>query len=113
MAALANHDDVLADQIEHARRTLGRAGRIGLNGSGRIVVDVPGADAADLAARIWLQAVQRIGSGWAYGLGVLEAFVARKGNARVPSKFRTDDGYPLGTWVENRRRERRDGRLTA
>jgi hypothetical protein len=113
LAALADHDDVLADQIEQARRTLGRAGHVDLNGSGRIRVDVPGANAADLVGGIWLQAVQRIGSGWAYGLGVLEGYVAREGHARVPSKHRTDDGYPLGTWVENRRRERKEGRLTA
>lgn len=112
LAALADHDDVLADQIEQARRALGRTGRGELDGRGRLVVDLPGMGAAELAASVWLAAVTRLGSSWALGLGALEAFVAEHGHARVLPKHRTADGFGLGAWVGSRRQDHLAGRLT-
>ena len=112
LAALADHDDVLADQIEQARRALGRLGRVGQAGRGRLIVDVPGMSAAELAASVWLTAVTRLGSTWARGLGALEAFVAEHGHARVLQTHRMDDGFALGGWVTYRRQDRKHGRLT-
>jgi hypothetical protein len=68
--------------------------------------------AAELAASMWLTAVTRIGSSWAQGLGALEAFVAAHGHARVSPTHRTQDGFALGSWVSDRRRDRRRGLLT-
>lgn len=113
LAALADHDDVLADQIDQARRALGRTGRVGEDGRGRLAVDVPGIDAAQLAAAVWLAAVTRLGSRWAQGLGALEAFVAAHGHTRVSALHRTADGFALGFWVSQRRQDRRAHRLTA
>ena len=112
LAALADHDDVLADQIDQARRALGRTGQVGRDGRGRLVVDVPGIDAARLAASVWLAAVTQLGSRWAQGLGALEAFVASHGHTRVPATHRTAEGFPLGSWVSARRQDRQAGRLT-
>ncbi len=112
LAALADHDDVLADRIEQARRALGRTGRVGEVGRNRLVVDVPEMGVADLTAAVWLAAVTRIGSGWAQGLGALQAFVTEHGHARVPQAHRTADGFPLGVWVTNRRQARRKGWTT-
>jgi hypothetical protein len=112
LAALADHDDVLADQIDQARRALGRTGRVAQDGRSRLTVDIPGLDAARLAASVWLAAVTRLGSRWAQGLGALEAFVATHGHARVPATHRTAEGFGLGTWANSRRQDRRAGQLT-
>jgi superfamily II DNA or RNA helicase len=40
---------------------------------------------------------------WEEGFSALEAFVAKEGHARVPNRFKTKDGYKLGTWVTNQR----------
>ena len=112
LAALTDHDDVLADQIDQARRALGRTGRVGQAGRGRLIVDVPGIDAAQLAASVWLVAVTRLSSRWAQGLGALEAFVAARGHTRVPATHRTAEGFPLGFWVATRRQDRQARRLT-
>lgn len=50
---------------------------------------------------------------FAQGLAALEAYVAARGHVRVPQAHRTDDGFALGTWVSNRRQDRKNNRLTA
>jgi hypothetical protein len=50
---------------------------------------------------------------WEKGFAHLEAFVADTGDARVPAKFKTADGYPLGAWVSKQRRRRSAGELGA
>jgi superfamily II DNA or RNA helicase len=111
LAALADHDDVLAEQIERARRELGRTGRVGEVGRQRLVVDVPGVDADQLAAGVWLQAVTRIGSSWSQGLGALEEFNGTRGHARVPQGHVTAQGFALGRWVVNQRQARKANRM--
>jgi hypothetical protein len=48
---------------------------------------------------------------WQEGLAHLRAYVERERRARVPTKHVTGDGYPLGSWIAVRRKERRTGRL--
>jgi len=46
------------------------------------------------------------------GLGYLKAYKAEHGHCRVPALFKTEDGFKLGYWVSNRRRDIPAGRLT-
>jgi len=46
------------------------------------------------------------------GLGELRSFVAREGHARVPDGYTAPTGSALGTWVGNRRAQRRSGVLS-
>ncbi len=45
---------------------------------------------------------------WVVGLAHLERYVAVHGHARVPYAWVSEDGFALGCWVSNRRRDRRD-----
>ncbi|MDH6284676.1 helicase associated domain-containing protein [Prescottella agglutinans] len=45
---------------------------------------------------------------WVVGLAHLEQYVAVHGHARVPYAWVSEDGFALGNWVSNRRRDRRD-----
>jgi superfamily II DNA or RNA helicase len=47
---------------------------------------------------------------WAAGMRAVRTFVAREGHARVPMSH-VESGLKLGSWVSNRRAERRRGRL--
>jgi hypothetical protein len=48
---------------------------------------------------------------WQDGLEHLRAYVERKGHVRPPNKYVEDDGYRLGFWVSNQRKDLRAGRL--
>ncbi|MDH6284677.1 hypothetical protein M2280_005938 [Prescottella agglutinans] len=46
---------------------------------------------------------------WAVGIAHLERYVAVHGHARVPFSWVSEAGFALGRWVNDRRRDRRDG----
>lgn len=49
---------------------------------------------------------------WDRGLAHLRAYVTGHGDADVPRRFTTTDGFPLGMWVQSRRKELRAGKIT-
>ena len=51
-------------------------------------------------------------AGYRLGLDHLRAYTAAEGHTVVPHGYVTDDGFTLGAWVANRRRERRAGTLS-
>ncbi|KXO92981.1 Hef nuclease (plasmid) [Tsukamurella tyrosinosolvens] len=50
---------------------------------------------------------------WENGMAELRDFVEQNGHARVANEHVTDTGFALGTWVSNRRKDYRAGRLSA
>ncbi|WP_072815494.1 helicase associated domain-containing protein [Rhodococcus zopfii] len=49
---------------------------------------------------------------WEHGLDHLRTYVAAHGDADVPRRHVTGDGFALGMWVQSRRKELRSGKLT-
>jgi superfamily II DNA or RNA helicase len=45
-------------------------------------------------------------SKWQEGFRHVEEFAAKEGHARVPRPYKTEDGFPLGTWVGSQRGKR-------
>ena len=49
---------------------------------------------------------------WSVGLAAARAYYNRRGHLNVPNDFVDDDGFPLGSWLSNRRSEHRRGQLS-
>ncbi len=49
---------------------------------------------------------------WQRGLREAEKYRERFGNLQVPAKYRTEDGYLLGSWIVNARQKRLMGQLS-
>ena len=50
---------------------------------------------------------------WQQGLGQLKLYRAVHGHVLVPNRFEAADGFKLGSWVSNRRKDRSKGKLSA
>ena len=48
---------------------------------------------------------------WEAGFARVQAFATREGHSRVPHLYRDADGYRVGEWVQNRRKDYRQGTL--
>ena len=46
------------------------------------------------------------------GLTSLKGYVEKNGDARVSSKYRTEGGFPLGHWINHKRKAHRAGTLS-
>lgn len=54
----------------------------------------------------------RLDGSFEYGIRHLEVYIGVNGDSIVPGLYKTDDGFNLGYWVGNRRRDYHRGRLT-
>jgi superfamily II DNA or RNA helicase len=111
--ALRDHDEDLADQLDAARRRLGRQGRLGQEDlPSKLVIDIPVAVVGDsFANAIITKMVERTTSSWEEGFGHLLAYVEQTGGACVPTSYICPStGFRLGSWVVNQRfaREKMD-----
>jgi len=99
--------------LETLRTALGRRGALPAGSLGRLIIDGPARwDGTKFADAIRLRVVETLSSSFAFGLGVLSGSVERTGTALVPAGHVEEDGFPLGTWVTNRRSEYSRGTLS-
>ena len=104
LEALRAHDDVLAESFDKLRTKLGqrRHGRIRLP---KLTLDLPRSVTAGFSDAIRLQLLRHSTESFWEGLGYLKAYKAEHGDCRVTDHFTTKDGFSLGSWVSERRRD--------
>jgi hypothetical protein len=111
LGALRDHDDNLAEELDGLRTALGRRGKFERGALPKVLLDLPVWASAEFADAIRLKMVERTTSSFYYNLGLLQAFAAREGHARVPSDH-VEDGINLGRWVITQRQFKSKNRLS-
>lgn len=110
LRALRSHDEELAGELDELRRELGRQG-----GTPRIPhkihIELPARVSQEFAAAFDIRLVEQTSSPWEFWFGLLETYVARTGDARVPASHQ-ERGCKLGSWVVSQRHDRVKGLLS-
>lgn len=103
--ALKSHDDVLSDEMSEYRKNLGRKlsnQKSDFNFS-KIKFDLPLSIDSNFANSLKTRIVEQVTESWIEMYGQLEDYASKYGNGRVPRKYKTPNGHPLGAWVGTQR----------
>jgi predicted helicase len=85
--ALRAHDDVLGEELDTARRQLGRPRTTG-GRPGKLILDLPISVSADFALAFDARLIEATSSTWEFWFGLLESFVERNGHRNLSSPVR-------------------------
>ena len=110
LRALRSHDEELAAELDELRRGLGREGGIPRIPR-KIHVDLPDHVGSDFAEAFNVRLVEQSSASWEFWFGLLERYVARTGDGRVPVSH-LERGRKLGSWVVAQRHNRVKGLLS-
>lgn len=113
--ALRAHDQALAADLNLAATSPQQPHRDSAERlPDRIALHLPEGIAGRLADEVALVFVETATSSlWWQGYRHARDFHAEHGHLRIGSKHRTAEGYPLGQWISSRRKDHRNGRLSA
>ena len=104
--ALRAHDDDLAHRLDHLRVSLGRSRVIGGGGLQKIVFDLPALCGKSFADGLRTRLVEQTTASWMFWYGLLQEYVKKTGTARMRVHFKTQDGFKLGQWVSDQRKDK-------
>jgi superfamily II DNA or RNA helicase len=103
--ALKAHDGVLSYELDQLRTDLGKRKSLGNGSDGmpKIIFDLPLTVNQSFSNSLKTYLVEKTTSSWNFWFGLLEAYSGQEGHSRVPQRFKTEEGYGLGSWVVNQR----------
>jgi len=106
--ALRSHDDVLAQELDQLRISLGERNPSGktIGGLERIVFDLPVMCEQSFADGLRTVLVEHTSASWMFWFGLLKDYCKRSGAARPSADYRTAHGFALGSWASNQRAQR-------
>lgn len=112
LRALRAHDEILAEELDDLRRSLGRRGSSGASLPSKIVFDLPEGISKEAFEALTIRLIDGCSSNWNYFFGLVQRYCEREGKANPPSRH-VEDGRLLGGWVTLQRRNAREGLLSA
>jgi len=108
--ALRSHDDVLAEELDNFRTSLGRMGGGFKGGFSKFELVLPRTVGDEFVAALKARIIEITTVSWHFWYGLLLDYVKEYGNARVPSGFKYED-FNLGAWVNNQKTYNSKGKL--
>jgi hypothetical protein len=104
LKALRSHDEVLAEHLDQYRTNMAkRSGTTRQTLDDRIIFDLPTTVDPNFSSALRTVLVEASTASWEFWFGLLEVFQEREGNCKVSAKHE-EDGFSLGSWVNNQRR---------
>ena len=109
IAAMQEQDEDLVDIIRQLRTEKGEGKPINPRAlAEKIEVLGPTIALSELRAAVSVAVVDRLGTSWDEMYGHLVAYFRSNGDCLVPVRYKTEEGYRLGSWV-NHQRDNRNG----
>lgn len=103
--ALKSHDDVLAEELDNFRTSLGRNNGGSGSGFSKITIDLPRTVGNEFIAALNTRIVEVTTVSWHFWYGLLLDYVEEFGHARIPTKSKYQR-YFLGQWCSTQRKEK-------
>lgn len=103
--ALRSHDDVLAEELDSFRTSLGRMGGGFKGGFSKFELVLPRTVGDEFVIALKARIVEITTASWHFWYGLLLDYVEEYGHARVPTKSKYQ-GYFLGQWCSTQRKEK-------
>lgn len=108
LKALRSHDEVLAETLDHYRRSMAKGAVRSEEWTGeKIIFDLPTSVGAEFSASLRTVLVEATTASWEFWFGLLEKFKEREGHCFVATKHKEND-LRLGGWVNNQRTRRNE-----
>jgi len=102
--ALKSHDETLSLELNQLRTNLGRQGGGSVeNLPEKIVFDLPKTVDNSFSDSLKTLLIEQTTPSWNFWYGILEAYAKQEGNARPKQKYKSPDGFKLGSWVGEQR----------
>ena len=109
--ALKSHDETLSLELGQIRTNLGRQSPSNSSVSipEKIIFDLPTTIDNSFADSLRTILIEKTTESWDYCFGLLQSFTEQEGHANPETRFKTDNGFSLGSWVgRNRTYKERD-----
>ena len=107
LKALRAHDEVLADALDSYRTDLGkRSGAKNRASLDKVVFDLPLSVGSEFSDALRTLVVEQSTESWDHAYGSLLAYRERFGDLLVPTAYKDENDFPLGTWVSWQRHKK-------
>jgi superfamily II DNA or RNA helicase len=103
LKALRAHDEVLADELDQYRTSMGLRRQTRSSVSAKILLDLPINLPTHFSHSLTTRLVDATTQSWYFWFGLLENFISEYGHATVPAKYVTNEGFKLGSWCDTQR----------
>ena len=112
LKALRAHDEVLADTLDVYRTNMGLGVSRKSDRIEKIIFDLPRHIDDGFSNALTTQIVKHSTDSWHFCFGLYSHYITENRTVKIDNRFKTDDGFALGAWVNAQRRYFKAGELS-